>query len=318
MKNKTSPKKLISKLMFFIPTLLLFYVISICLWGEFAPANFKGNMTYATESASNTYFTLREAELVKNTDILFLGSSRTYRGFDPRIFKRFGINTFNLGSSSQKPVQTKILLDTYLKRLNPKLVIFELSPLVFKGGGLESSIDILTNAPISKTSFKIALDNKNLLIFNCLIFQIYKYLLDKDPRLHVNPVASNDTYIGNGYVQTKLKNNHNVDNHFNMDKIDEINQVEAFEQIVSLLHKEKIKVIFVQAPTESVFYNSFKGNEKFDKQIIKYGEYYNFNKIVKLNDTLDFYDDNHLTQSGVEKFNLSLIDVMQMSRKFGK
>ena len=42
----------------------------------------------------------------------------------------------------------------------------------------------------------------------------------------------------------------------------------------------------------------------------KYSTYYNFNKIVTLNDSLHFYDSHHLNQNGVEIFNKRLIKIL--------
>ena len=41
-----------------------------------------------------------------------------------------------------------------------------------------------------------------------------------------------------------------------------------------------------------------------------YSEYYNFNEILTLNDSLSFYDYDHLNQNGVELFNKKLIELL--------
>ena len=58
---------------------------------------------------------------------------------------RNNLKTFNLGSSSQTPIQTKMLLDEHLDRLNPKLVVFEVYPVVFQLEGVESALDFIAN-----------------------------------------------------------------------------------------------------------------------------------------------------------------------------
>lgn len=42
----------------------------------------------------------------------------------------------------------------------------------------------------------------------------------------------------------------------------------------------------------------------------KYSSYYNFNERLILNDSLHFYDSNHLNQNGVELFNEELIKMV--------
>ena len=39
-------------------------------------------------------------------------------------------------------------------------------------------------------------------------------------------------------------------------------------------------------------------------------QYYNFNEIIQLDDSLDFYDAHHLNQNGVNKFNAKLKEVL--------
>ena len=80
---------------------------------------------------------------IKNVDVLFLGSSHAYRGFDPRIFRKRGYSSFNLGSSAQTPSQTKVWLKRYLKHLNPKIVIYEVYPGTFSSDGIEASLDLV-------------------------------------------------------------------------------------------------------------------------------------------------------------------------------
>lgn len=45
----------------------------------------------------------------------------------------------------------------------------------------------------------------------------------------------------------------------------------------------------------------------------KYGEYYDFNGLPELDDSLHFYDNVHLNQEGVEIFNKIVIEIL-----FGK
>ena len=61
-------------------------------------------------SDSFLYQRVREADTTANVNILVLGASHAYRGIDPRVFTEKGYRLFNLGSSSQTPLQTQILL----------------------------------------------------------------------------------------------------------------------------------------------------------------------------------------------------------------
>jgi hypothetical protein len=46
--------------------------------------------------------------------------------------------------------------------------------------------------------------------------------------------------------------------------------------------------------------------------------YYDFNNIVELDDSLHFFDRHHLNQKGVEKFNNKLIDVLELDTSKSK
>lgn len=89
---------------------------------------------------------------------------------------------------------------------------------------------------------------------------------------------------------------------------------------MSYLHQffclsKHIKLILVQAPVTNSYYKSIKNNQQLDAFFTSIAEYYNFNKIMKLSDTLDFYDSNHLNQIGVEKFNKELIKTISLKKK---
>jgi hypothetical protein len=113
----------------FIPFCLTFYILMLIFYGLVSShlplrlnfSNKKGGYGYA-------YSRLEEVKNYSNIDILFIGSSHAYRGFDPRIFEKNGLKTFNLGTSAQTPLQTEILLNRYLEKLNPKMIIYDVYP----------------------------------------------------------------------------------------------------------------------------------------------------------------------------------------------
>ena len=114
--------KFISKSLLFLLFLLVFYTIGVITYGEIIPVKYHQNILYKkfAYGFSNTRF--KEVKYVDPVDILFLGSSRSYRHYDPRIFKKHGFSSFNLGTSSQTFLQMEILVDRYLDSLNPRYV----------------------------------------------------------------------------------------------------------------------------------------------------------------------------------------------------
>lgn len=301
----------------FLKSLLLFFIINLIVyafllfvWGHVFTQKFKPNLIYLQGSYGHTYTRFKEVKTKKNIDILFLGSSHAYRGFDPRIFKDY--ITFNLGTSSQTPIQTKILLDRYLTQLNPKIIIYAISPNAFIGDGVESSLDIISNDKNDWNSIKLALEINHIKVYNTLIYSFEKELLNLNRNFFEPQKKGEDLYISGGFVEKKNKY---YSNQINKNKKWDFNpeSFKHFEKILLLLKKRNIKLILVKTPTTNSLYNSYTNNEFFDRKMSTYGKYYNFNKILQLDDSLDFYDANHLNQNGVKIFNKKLVEILDLN-----
>jgi hypothetical protein len=255
------------------------------------------------------YSRIAEAKSKKNVDILFLGSSHAYRGFDTRLFAKNGLETFNLGSSAQTPIQTKVLVNRYLTNLNPKLVIFEVYPEVFTFDGVESSLDIIANDKNDFSSIKMALELNNIKTYNTLLYGFTSDLLGINDNFNEAVIKGDDKYISGGFVQNKIS-------HYKPTKIGKksisINpkQLKAFEEIVNIIKAKNIDLLLVNAPIPKAKYNSFTNKKYFDGIMAKHSKYLNFNEIITLNDSTHFYDADHLNQLGVEVFNAKLIEIL--------
>ena len=312
-------KKFIISLFKFFVYLSIFYCILLIFWGRFAPSDLRPNINFIYKSYGHTNTRLHEVEEFKNIDILFIGSSHAYRGFDTRIFNEAGIKTFNLGSSAQTPLQTEILLKRYLDALNPKIILFEVFPGVFCSDGIESTLDIISNDENDFESIKLALKQNNLKIYNTLFYSyfhsIYRKLNNEKYNYIEDVKKGEDTYIEGGYVEKKLKlfkyiNHKKIKGKFNEQ------QFYALERIIEFVNKRNIKLIFIQAPSTSSIYNAQINNFEFDQRISKYGIYYNYNLISKLSDSLHFYDANHLNQNGVQIFDNDVIEFLIKNNLF--
>jgi hypothetical protein len=260
------------------------------------------------------YTRFNEVNQIENVDILFLGSSHTYRGFDNRIFKEAGYSSFNLGSGSQTPQQTKILLDRYLENLNPKIVIFEVYPAVFCSDGVESSLDILANDKNDLNSLWMSIKIKHITVFNTFIYASIRDLFNMDKNVCEPVSKKNDTYISGGFVEKDstynsakkyVKPNANKlwdfdDSHF-----------KKFNDIIKRFETKNTPVILVYSPISKLLYNSYLNNAEFDQRMESYNlPYYNFNINSQFSDSLHFYDQHHLNQKGVIKFNQMILDIL--------
>jgi hypothetical protein len=242
-------------------------------------------------------------------DILFLGSSHAYRGFDTRIFSENGYKTFNLGSSSQTPVQTKMLVERYLDRLNPKRVIYEVYPASFASDGVESSLDIISSDVNDMHTISMALKINHIKTYNTLVYSLICQTLGLN-QTPLDPVDDGtDRYISGGYVERKIT-------HYQPARFEEkeiaLNplQLKAFAEIVQRLKERNITLLLVYAPVSKIYYDSYTNNSYFDSLMTSHSAYINFNETLALNDSMHFYDHHHMNQNGVAVFNRALIEVL--------
>ena len=284
----------------------LIYLILIFVWGSLMPTWLNSNLIYK-QRGGHLHSRLVELNKYQNIDVLFLGSSHAYRGFDTRIFKESGIASFNLGSSSQAPVQSLLLLKKHIEKLKPKKIIFEVCPQSLSSDGIESALDIISNGKIDCQTIKMAFDLNHIKVYNTLIYSGIRQLLNLDHDFIEAQHIGKDTYISGGYVQ---KDDVQFEHKSHLEKNINPKQMAALKELVSWIKSKDIELILVQAPVTTTEYNSYADNAGFDKLMQDYSNYYNFNTLIKLDDSLHFYDPHHLNQLGVETFNAELIDLL--------
>ena len=305
--------KFISNTILFLLFTSLFYLTSLFFWGSYAPSIFKPNINFRIGSYGHMYSRLSEIKNYGDVDILFLGSSHAYRGFDTRIFLNNGYKSFNLGSSAQTPAQTKVLLKRYMESFNPELVIYEVYPTTFTIDGVESSLDIIANDKNDSHSFKMALKINNIKIYNTLIYSLTLDLLGLNKSFSEPIIKGNDKYISGGYVEKKV-GFYQPKNFEKKEILLRDHQLASFSEIIQMVEHKNIELILLYAPIPSANYSSYINNRYFDSIMRQYSEYYNFNEIITLNDTLYFYDSHHLNQDGVNIFNKKLIELLNENK----
>lgn len=302
-------KQFIKNIFLFVPFSLILYAVLICLWGNYAPLRLTKNFNYRIAASGHMFTRLKEVKTVENVDILFLGSSHTYRGFDTSIFGGCGYETFNLGSSSQTLIQTLTLANRYLHQLNPKLVLLEVYPGNFTGDGVESSVDVIANDKNDWESFKMAWTINHITTYNTLIYGLYRDWRGINTQIEEPIVKGRDTYIEGGFVRKAplpyLKENF-TENKWRW----EPKQLQALEELLILLKKNNIPYYLIQAPITTAMYQAYTNNQEFDELMSQYGSYFNFNELLTLEDSLYFYDGHHLNQQGVKIFNKKIIELL--------
>lgn len=291
------------------------YLGGIFVWGKFIPQKLKPNLQYIQGAYGFMNTRAKEAQASDQVDLLILGSSHAYRGFDVRIFESSGYKSFNLGSSAQSPIQTYLLLKRYLDLLKPKLVIYEIYPATFCTDGVESAIDIISNDKNDIHSLVMTLKTRNIKTFNTLMYAYMNEITLGDEDFVEQQSSDEDQYITGGYVEKRLKyytpkkqktNTWQIKNH----------QLNAFYDIIDLLKSRNIQTILMMAPVTKGLYESYENMEEFEDLMKKTElDYINFNGILNLSDSFHFYDAHHLNQPGVEIFNAACIDTLRKSGK---
>jgi hypothetical protein len=233
-------------------------------------------------------------------DYIFLGSSHCYRGLDPGEFSKAGLNTYNLGGSSQTPANALPLLNKYIHQT--KNVILEVYPVVFGIEPTEAYYDLLTASNdfylLWQSAYKIeSFKAFNLLALKPLINNELTQDTLKKCFYHRGFTTVTDSAI-NRKVEYKdiTLNKKWLNKHF-----------EYLNQIKELCDKENVNLILVYAPipkklhlvNETDYYTQLYTflNQNPDVTFFNYGRNHN------LHDGFHFYDDDHLNASGVKLFN---------------
>ncbi len=288
------------------------YVIGILIWGSIPYSYIGSNFLYRQGSYGHLNTRVKEIPKYGDVDILFVGSSRVYRGFDPRIFERQGLKVFVLGSSSQTPLQSYVLLKRYLGHLNPKLIVFDLLPSSFAIKGIESTLDLLANDQIDKSSLEMALEQNDLMVWNTLIYASIMDAIGKhdDFEEPIHKPKDHDTYISGGFVQKDSNFQKEVEvceEEKSMKWHEPLDvQLKYFGKMISLIDDNKQDLLFVNMPI--AHFHCFNNNDVLERHIPESIPYLDFNRLVQFQESTDFYDEYHLNENGVQKLDSFLLN----------
>lgn len=295
-------KRFLLRLLFYVCVYVILHVVVVCAVGPFVTF-------YRPESGGHLFSRTKEIPNYKNPDVLFLGSSHAYRGFDPRVFDQAGIASFNLGSSSQTPMQTEVLLKKYLDEIQPKFIVFDVFPIVFQLDGIESTADLISCDHIDASICKMAFKSGNVKVINTLIYGLYQeYVRDIRNTLNERIIIDGDQYVPGGYVE-RLTDSTLLDN--GSIKVRTITilpeQLSAFGRCIQMIQDRGIPFLLVQAPLPQRTYHNLLNYNEFKNTIATFGNYIDFSEVLQLDDSC-FYDEDHLNQKGVELYNHCLIE----------
>jgi len=311
-------KKFLTSSALFIVLASLVYCFGVIAFGRFIPYSFRRNLPYNPAAFGYSYTRFKEADKInKDIDVLVLGPSRAYRGYDPRIFEKYQWTLFNLGSSAQTPIQTAYVLDKYIAKIHPKLVIFEIAPELFNSEGVESMIDFVSNTKLDIELVRLALLQTDIRLYNTLFYRVFTDIFKLNEGLvEENPGRNGDLYVHGGYVQATSRYE-GKDNFKAIDYSFVPKQVKAFDHIIRRLQEEKIPYLLLRSPIPPAKYETVTNNSFANGFFSKYGYYRDTNEVLKLPDSC-FLDASHLNQSGVHRYNEYVINLIKQTGYLNK
>jgi len=235
-------------------------------------------------------------------DVLVVGSSHAYRGYDPRIFAKHGVRMFNLGSSAQTPMNTYFMLKEYAPKGSTQLVIMDVYEGAFEGDGLESTSELAVNIGSTEASVGMAVALRDLRAINMLAVRLFT--------AGTAPDYTDSTYRSGGYAEHLDSLEKPVDYPRVDRKRLKEKQVDYFLRSLALCKERDLPLVLVSHPSphqgDSLGHAAFVSY--IDSLIHPFNvPYLDLSFGHTLSDHDHFYDHNHLDQAGVEIFNGQLI-----------
>lgn len=252
----------------------------------------------------NSYEKFEEFRGVSNPDVLVLGSSHAYRGYDPRWFKRYNLTMFNLGTSGQTMYNTYFVARHYIKK--PKVVLLDVYEGAFNGDGIEASADLIQNVDKDMVAVEIAFNLYDLRAINMLMLR----LINKTKPPHYK----DSTYISGGFNETNAVANTNTGNTGAAKILVSEKQWAYFIKLLQYCKQQNVKLIAVNHPSTHIAnrtnHELFAARLRF--LLNQYNvPFYDFAYTPDMNKTAYFYDETHLNQKGVDVFNKALIEKLR-------
>jgi hypothetical protein len=238
----------------------------------------------------------------KKYDIVVLGSSHAYRGYDPRIFANENIQLFNAGSSSQNTLVSRALATHILQPSDGQLYIIDIYDKVWSGDGIESCNRFIQNSPSAALNTDLTLHALDLRKINQYSTWLFSDLTQFE-------VEAKD-YVADGYCS---KNDSLQSPPQALEGPEEINPLFQvhLDRLLQLLEEKSVEYIFVSHPHPTT-----EGLEAYHKPMKTYIDslaaakntfYFDYTSHPSFSDFGYFADANHLNQKGVDLFNELLI-----------
>lgn len=253
----------------------------------------KGGLSYAK---------FRSFDRAKRYDVVVIGSSHAYRGYDPRIFGERGIDLFNLGTSAQTPMNSYHVLKSHVDTGNCRLVLFDLYENTMEHDGLESTSDLSRNIDSDRAALGMCLALKDPRGINLMAL---RWLSRSEPP---RPVDGPDR---SGYAERtdslRTAPRKGQERPLALDSM----QVRYLRRCIAYCTDQGLPLVFVTHyyPQASDHERHARFHALIEREIAGTGiRYIDLAYAGRVDDRDHFYDHNHLNAAGVALFNAQLLD----------
>ncbi len=255
----------------------------------------------------NSYQKFQEFDRNTHYDVVVMGSSHAYRGYDPRLFEREGLSAFNLGSSSQTPFNSYFLVEEYITQANCGLLLLDVFNVALEMDALESSADLIQNVSSNPAATRMAFSMKDPRALNMYALRMLA------PNL--GAYYKDTAYVGGGFSENRnvapASTTFRSDTSWNMNEV----QWTYLERIVALCEERDIPIVLVDHPSPQQTHTRRLVNST--KVITQFAEvrgipFLDFSISPELDSRKYFYDHTHLNQQGVDDFNELLIEQLKV------
>ncbi len=274
--------------------------------------------------------------LKKPIDILIIGSSHAFRGFDPRVIREEipskDSMVFNFGSAAQSPVTSYFVLEEVLKYHRPKVVVMDVYVMVYT-----SDDQIIHGRPIL-SPMKWS-ENKKRYLMNgfsfdekvkMLLFPTYVYrhnLKNKRNKLlgrkYIPKADSEYAELGFAFSKDTLPldrlYNDNQFNRFEM-RVQDITEknIEYTNKIIDRCKELNIPLVWMNSPVPEHSTKQIKEFNDIYQYFNKWAAerkvpFYDFNieRIPALKDEFHYFDDDHMNYAGAKIFSAKAAEVLK-------
>lgn len=256
---------------------------------------------------------LIEADTTRTVDVLLVGSSHAYRGLDPREFASRGLRAFNLGSSAQTPTLTDALLERYLPRLRPRLVLVETYPVTIDGDGFEGFSGLAASAPIDRTALRLAIHQRTPSAVLALVGGAARRALGRPSG------QPEGRYVAAGFVvRTDTLRDARLALRREPARVDVTKRgLRHLSEVAARIRGAGARPVFVEMPVTTPLRATVQGYDAASAAVERQARHLGvpFLRVgawpLGLSDRAHFYDPDHLNAAGVARVNEALLDTLE-------